>query len=1266
MNLLRVKLSSALILLFSAAAAAFAQSTSVAIVADFRNAMLNRYTNITITTPLTNASTQLPTMEINTAPNYTINATGGGGFTGQFNGTIGGAVNNATNGNGGVMLDAATGTNMTMNDVVFNAVRMAPVNATITNNNSRMLRVQNGATAVLNNVTVKASAAGGTGSSLFVTQPTGTMTINNSHISGASLADGNSLGGTGTSLLYNQGTMTLNGTDVNYNYVNSGTGNEMLVRNAGTLNILNGSQLSNNSITVVANNGILTNTAGTVTIDGSAVSNNTVSSGTSFVVNNAATMYVQNGSIFSNNTASGAAGRILANAGSLTVDASTFILNSVTSNGVSGGAIYNNGTSLTVKGGSVFANNTAGAAGNATGSSGGAIQNAAAAGAVSISDTTFTANRALGAGSKGGAIYNASPAVMTIDSSTFNSNGLGQTANGAGGAIYNDAGSTINITGTNGASSFTGNAAAGATARGGAIANNGTMTIDNANFKNNSVGTAANGGGLGGAVYNGAAGVLTITDASFTGNKAQSPTTLRAHGGAIATDGEVTITAATKDVNFDGNSAVGQGGAIRAGANGIVNVVADGGNVNFTNNTAGTTGGAIQSVAGTSQINLTAENGDITFTGNTDMNGNVAINVGNALNLTADNGNIIFNDQINGLATSSLNINGATNALASGTGNVEINTDMAAMLGAVTINGGTIKLKQDDYFFTSPVTFNGGAVDRQAVAALGAGSPLNMTNITMAGNAFAKINVDLASRTGSFFSGAAAGGAGQFLISDINLLSNKAGTTLVPVGDAAASPFLNLDPGYVLKGHTYNYDVSYIPTDGAGSDAFLKFAVIAVAATGYIPQTAMQSAYLNQLNAYATVLNYVGMENPCLDGRCSSHGIWFRPYGFKENVDYRDGVKVRSRDLGAYLGYDTRKYDIGRDYQADFTVFAGYNDGSRDYKDVDISQNSGTLGAAAGLYKGSAFAGLTLSGTDGNGKATSSFGKEEFDWNAYGAALKLGYNARLSQKFVLQPSLTGAYTAVTLGDYTSAAGVPVSAKNLTPVTLSPGVKLLAGLSKTTYARAGVSYNYTASGKSKAYDGGNLLPEIYTSNYLEYSVGAEHMFTDNFSAGLDLYARNLDRTGVGAALDLRFLFGKYCKPLPAVPEAQPAEEAVPAPLAQEAAQPAEAERNVLFAFDRYDVSAKDKASVINRIERLKQTGYYEVRIEGHTDNIGTAEYNQKLSVRRANAVYKIFKQQGLTENVTVKGFGKTRPVATNKTKEGRAQNRRVEIVALKKI
>jgi len=103
-------------------------------------------------------------------------------------------------------------------------------------------------------------------------------------------------------------------------------------------------------------------------------------------------------------------------------------------------------------------------------------------------------------------------------------------------------------------------------------------------------------------------------------------------------------------------------------------------------------------------------------------------------------------------------------------------------------------------------------------------------------------------------------------------------------------------------------------------------------------------------------------------------------------------------------------------------------------------------------------------------------------------------------------------------------------------------------------------------------------------------------------------------------------------------------------------------DVLFDFGKYDLrpEAREKLAKLSGII-LAHSGL-SLAVEGHTDNVGGDEINQKLSEKRAETVRSYLVQQGLPDaNVTAQGFGKTAPVADNSTAAGRQQNRRVEIV-----
>ena len=100
---------------------------------------------------------------------------------------------------------------------------------------------------------------------------------------------------------------------------------------------------------------------------------------------------------------------------------------------------------------------------------------------------------------------------------------------------------------------------------------------------------------------------------------------------------------------------------------------------------------------------------------------------------------------------------------------------------------------------------------------------------------------------------------------------------------------------------------------------------------------------------------------------------------------------------------------------------------------------------------------------------------------------------------------------------------------------------------------------------------------------------------------------------------------------------------------------------LFAFDSAALSNKAKASLDKVAVALKDSGK-KADVNGYTDSTGSAAYNVDLSQRRAQAVASYLEGQGVeAQKLTVKGYGATDFVASNDTAEGRAQNRRVDIV-----
>jgi outer membrane protein OmpA-like peptidoglycan-associated protein len=104
-------------------------------------------------------------------------------------------------------------------------------------------------------------------------------------------------------------------------------------------------------------------------------------------------------------------------------------------------------------------------------------------------------------------------------------------------------------------------------------------------------------------------------------------------------------------------------------------------------------------------------------------------------------------------------------------------------------------------------------------------------------------------------------------------------------------------------------------------------------------------------------------------------------------------------------------------------------------------------------------------------------------------------------------------------------------------------------------------------------------------------------------------------------------------------------------------------SVLFDFDKATLKPDAQSAILNAASQIAAKGAGSIVVEGHTDNVGAADYNERLSLERAQSVVKVLSAVAALKAFTIEsaGYGARRPIASNETDSGRQRNRRVEIV-----
>ena len=401
-----------------------------------------------------------------------------------------------------------------------------------------------------------------------------------------------------------------------------------------------------------------------------------------------------------------------------------------------------------------------------------------------------------------------------------------------------------------------------------------------------------------------------------------------------------------------------------------------------------------------------------------------------------------------------------------------------------------------------------------------------------------------------------------------------------------------------------------------------------------------------------------------------------------------------------YYGKNYHGFDIGSsDTDVDSQITGAYGQLEKGLSDstsvgLILGGNSNKVDVSSSNLKGSSgYIGSYLKHDRGAFRGTIGVGLQYTDWKAHrndlGGAYKENYSDRglniyaegkyskeLSKGLFLEPKAGLNYDYIkqeSINEGEKALSLSVDEKEFNTLTGNVGVDLRKEIITEKGKHnltAGVNYTRILSGADEdnltGNFGGNsfdiLVPQKTKDNVsvgLKYDIelengvmlGAKASYDVPFKESTDNHThKGRGEWTVGIGVGYRFNSLKELNPINIVDS-----------FREERKVNLSSEN--YFDFDKSEIKAEGKAvikAISSEIEKegLKGT----LKIEGHTDSIGTSEYNQKLSERRAKSVEEEFKKNVGTEKVKyeTRGYGESKPLDTNTTSEGRARNRRVDI------
>lgn len=379
-------------------------------------------------------------------------------------------------------------------------------------------------------------------------------------------------------------------------------------------------------------------------------------------------------------------------------------------------------------------------------------------------------------------------------------------------------------------------------------------------------------------------------------------------------------------------------------------------------------------------------------------------------------------------------------------------------------------------------------------------------------------------------------------------------------------------------------------------------------------------------------------------------GLWVR----MRNDRVGENEEYRLKNYMTQIGYD-KSYSLknGKEFRG---IALDYTKGKMDYKNLNGNSKLDRYMVTAydtilfnnGIYMDYiAKVGCMMSDFEVYGRETGNKVEGDYKNLVLGTGAEFGKKFSFSENRYIEPQIQLQYTYIDDTDYTTNQNTKVNYEEINSLIGRIGFRLGQDFYKenlkdnTIYLKLDANHEFLGEQKIDAKDNTGILREKYSNDTTWYDVGIGG--AKNLTEDLYVYADIEKQFGENKDNSYQFNLGFRYKFNSLKDFTFSAES--------------------LFDFDKSEVKAEGKEKikeVSNKINNNNIKGTF--LIEGHTDWIGNEEYNQLLSEKRAKAVEKELKNNIEKEDIKyeVKGYGETRPIADNKTSEGRAKNRRVKI------